>query len=139
MFCRQQVAELAENIQHFEHNRATLAVIGSGDPEYVSEFRKTTGYEGLLFSDPSLAVFSFLGFSKRLLGLMGIRSVFKAVSALRQGHRQGPIQGSALQLGGAVVIDVSGVVRYFFSSRTAGDHPHIDDLIKAAGATWPAG
>lgn len=62
---------------------------------------------------------------------MNIRAVFKAASALKQGHRQGSVQGSALQLGGSLVIDVSGVVRYFFAGSKPSDHPDIDDLLGA--------
>lgn len=98
---------------------------------YFREFRKVTGYRGLLFSDPSLAVFSLLGFSSGLSGFLGLRPVFKAISALKQGHRQGSVQGSTLQLGGAVVIDPSGSVRYFYAAPKAGDHPEIDELIQA--------
>ena len=125
------MAELAENAQNFIDKGLNLAVIGSGDTRHFSEFREKTRYEGLLFSDPSLAAFSLLGFSKGVSGFMSIRSIFKAASALKDGHRQGSVQGSTMQLGGAIVIDVSGSVRYFFSGRKAGDHPEIKDLLSA--------
>lgn len=133
MFCRQQVAELATQAKRFKDKNARLIVIGSGDARHFNEFRKVTGYKDLLFSDPSLTVFSMLKFSSSITGFMSINSVFKAVLALKNGHRQGAIQGSTMQLGGAVVIDASGVVRYFFAGKKAGDHPHIDDLIRAVG------
>ena len=131
MFCRQQVAELAQNEDRFEKKDADLVVIGSGDPVHFKEFREKTGYDGLLFTDPSLASFGAFGFSKGLMGFMSITSLSKAASALKQGHRQGSIQGSTLQLGGAIVVDSSGTVRYFFAGRKAGDHPDVDDLLKA--------
>ena len=59
-------------------------------------------------------------------------SVFKAASAFKQGHRQGAIQGSTLQLGGAVIVDVSGAVLYFFAGKKAGDHPRVDELLAAS-------
>lgn len=104
-------------------------VIGSGDPGHFQKFREKTGYDGLLFSDPSLKTFSVLGFSNGLKGVMSIGSVFKAALALKKGHRPGSIQGSTLQLGGAVVIDDSGAVCYFFSSSKAGDHPDVEQLL----------
>ena len=107
-----------------------LVIIGSGDPVHFTEFREKTGYSGLLFSDPSLKTFLALGFSNGLKGFVSIGSVFKAASALKQGHRQGSIQGSRFQLGGAIVVDTSGTVRYFFSSEKAGDHPTVDDLLR---------
>ena len=86
----------------------------------------------MLFSDPLLAAFSVLGFSNKLMGLVSLGSVIKGASALKQGHRQGPIQGSTLQLGGAIVVDASGSVRYFFAGKKAGDHPKIDALLRGA-------
>lgn len=106
-------------------------VIGSGDPGHFPEFREKTGYGGLLFTDLYLKTFSVLGFKNGLMGFMSIGSVIKAASALKQGHRQGSIQGSTLQLGGAVVIDNFGTVRYFFAGSKAGDHPKISELLRA--------
>lgn len=125
------MAELAENAQSFHDKGVELAVVGSGEPRYFNEFRKITGYGGLLFSDPGLAAFSFLGFSKGLAGFMSLGSAFKAASALKKGHRQGSVQGSTMQIGGAVLIDASSTIRYFFSGRKAGDHPKIDELVSA--------
>lgn len=115
----------------FYNKNADLVVIGSGDPAHFPEFRKRTGYDGLLFSDPSLKAFSVLGFSNGLKGFMSMKSIFKAASALKQGHRQGSVQGSTLQLGGAVVIDTSGAVCYLFAGKKAGDHPEVDALLGA--------
>lgn len=131
MFCRQQVADLAEQADRFESSQAVLSIIGSGDPRHFEEFCKVTGYKGPLYADPSLDVYSFLGFSKGMTTVLGISPVFKAVSAFRKGHRQGSIQGSTFQLGGAVVIDTSGTLRYYFAGKKAGDHPAADDLIRA--------
>lgn len=136
MFCRQQVAELAENSQNFINKNLNLAVIGSGDTRHFKDFRRITGYEGLLFSDPSLSTFTFLGFSKGVAGFMSVSSIFKAASALKEGHRQGSVQGSTMQLGGTIVIDVSGAVRYFFSGKKTGDHPKIKELLSAVDDTY---
>lgn len=65
------------------------------------------------------------------MGFMSIRSVFKAASALTQGHRQGSIQGSTLPLDGAVVIDISGAVSYFFAGKKAGHQLDFDALLWA--------
>ncbi len=125
------MAELATQANRFKEKGAVLAVIGSGDPRYFKLFREITGYGGQLFSDPSLAAFSALNFSSSITGLMSINSMFKAMSAVANGYTPGSIQGSTMQLGGAVVIDPSGAVRYYFAGKKAGDHPSVDDLIRA--------
>lgn len=131
MFCRQQVAELARHAVEFERKKARLVVIGSGDPSHFKAFKHLTGYHGDLFADPARNAFSFLGFSSSVSGFMSVRAVLNAVSALKNGHRQGAIQGSPLQLGGAVAIDTSDTVCYFFAGKKAGDHPDVADLLAA--------
>ena len=60
-----------------------------------------------------------------------MKSIAKAASALKEGFRQGPVQGSVMQLGGAVAINPSNEVLFFYASSKAGDHPDIDHLIEA--------
>lgn len=126
------MAELAERESDFEKTGADLVVIGSGLPEHLDEFRKVTGYRGRLLTDPSRKAFRLLGFSGGVTGLISFKAVTGGLSALKEGHRQGPVQGSALQLGGAVVVDPEKGITWYFAGRKAGDHPKVDDLIKAA-------
>jgi len=68
---------------------------------------------------------------------MSIKSIPRVFSALKGGHKQGAIQGNTLQLGGAIIVDPSDTVRYYFASKKAGDHPEVEDLLEAADPqTW---
>ncbi len=125
------MAVLAKSASRFEKMNSTLVVIGSGDPIHFKEFRKTTDYHGELVSDTDRKVFAFLGFSSGLSGLMSIKAIPRVFSAMKSGYKQGAIQGNALQLGGAIVIDPSQTVRYFFTSQKAGDHPTADELLES--------
>jgi len=104
-------------------------VIGTGKAKHFKEFRNITGYGGRLYCDPSRKAFSLLGFSSSLTGIVGLGTSFKALSAMKQGFRQGKIQGNTLQLGGAIVIDTSENIQYFYAGKKAGDHPKINDLL----------
>lgn len=127
------MAELATHTQRFKDKNARLGVIGSGDPRHFKEFKEITGYKEQLFTDPLRKTFALLGFSNSITGFMSVNSLFKAVAALKNGHRQGAVQGSTLQLGGAVIIDSAASIRYYFAGRRAGDHPDIDALIRGIG------
>ncbi len=65
--------------------KADLAVIGSGDPAHFQKFREKTGYDGLLFSDPSLAAFSLLGFARQPQP-KGDNGVIKTMQQAGQGN-----------------------------------------------------
>jgi len=122
---------LAKSETRFKKKNANLVVIGSGKSHHFEEFRSATGYKGTLLSDLSRKAFELLGFSNGITGLMSIKSIPRVFSALRGGHKQGSIQGNTLQLGGAIIVDPSNTVRYYFASKKAGEHPAVKDLLEA--------
>ncbi|MCG8619382.1 MAG: AhpC/TSA family protein [Desulfobacterales bacterium] len=123
------MADLAENQNAFETRGLNLAVIGTGAPKHFNAFRAATGYKGLLFADPGRDAYGLLGFSNSISGLIGPSVLFRGLSALKSGHRQGGIQGNTLQLGGAAVISPEDELLYYFAERSAGEHPDIDDML----------
>ena len=53
------------------------------------------------------------------------------------GYKPGTIQGSALQLRGAVIVNPDGTVAYYYASAEAGDHPQVTDSLDALPAKQP--
>lgn len=103
----------------------------------MQELRQTTGYRGDLLTDPSRESFKILGFTGGISKVMSLKAFSRGLSALRAGYKPGTIQGSALQLGGAVIVCPDRTVAYYFSSAEAGDHPPIADLLDALSAKQP--
>lgn len=103
----------------------------------MQELRQTTGYRGELLTDPSRKSYKILGFTDGISKILSLKAFFRGFSALRAGHRPATIQGSALQLGGAVIVHPDATVAYYFSSAEAGDHPPIADLLEALSAKQP--
>lgn len=129
MFCRQQVAELAAHENDFARNNRHLVVIASSEPSALPGLREQTGYGGTLLADPALESFRFLGFGNSIAGLVGWQPFTGAIRALRAGYRPGAVRGDIMQLGGALVVDTAGRFLFRFSSRKAGDHPSIEQLL----------
>ena len=131
MLCRQQVAELAGREPEFTARNADLIVIGNGVPQHIEPFREATGYRGRLFTDPTLAVYKILDLKSGIGGMFGLKTVQQGFKAFRKGVSQEGIQGSALQLGGALVAGPGDTIHHFYRSREAGDHPPVDQLLAA--------
>ncbi|MFN2354723.1 MAG: peroxiredoxin-like family protein [Desulfopila sp.] len=131
MFCRQQVADLAGWQSDFSKNGAELVVIGCGEPGHIKEFRKVTGYGGKILTDPSREAFKILGLTSSLGGLLGRKMFSRAISALRQGVKPGSLQGNALQLGGAVIINSDESIQYIYRSVEAADDPPVREMLAA--------
>ena len=79
---------------------ATLQVIGNGAPMFMAGFRETTGYDGGLYTDPSLAVYQALELRRGWATILAPRAAKNAARALAGGFRQGRTQGDATQQGG---------------------------------------
>ena len=122
---------MAGHLGDFEKKQSDLIIIGSGSCSDIPEFRKITGYEGKILTDPSRATFAYLGLTSGVGGLLGLKTLSRGFSALRQGIKPGSLQGSALQLGGAVIIDKNGSVLYQFRSREAGEDPPVEEMLAA--------
>lgn len=122
---------MRDSLTLFEEKGSDLIIVGSGSYTHIEEFREITGFNGKIVTDPSRTTFTYLGLTCGIGGLMGLKTLSRGFSALRSGVKPGSIQGSALQLGGAVIIDQTGTVLYRFQSREAADDPPVDQMLAA--------
>ena len=120
---------MAKHQDSFSQKNCELAVIGSGAYTNIVEFKKITGYSGILLTDPSRKSYELLGFSSNIGGFFGMKTLAKGLSSLRQGFTPGLLQGSALQLGGSVILDQDGSVRYHFQSSEAGEDAPVEEML----------
>lgn len=125
------MADLTEYFDEFAGNNADLIVIGCGKPDHIEEFRDVTGYPGKIYTDSSRESFKVLGLTSSVGGLLGMKTLSRGFSAIRQGIKPGSLQGNALQMGGAVVITTDSEIRYLYQSREAGDDPPVVELLDA--------
>jgi hypothetical protein len=111
---------------------ARLVVVGNGPPVTIAGFRKTTGFTGELFTDPSRASYSAAAFRPGgVLRMLHPCAAVAAVRALLGGFKNGKIEGSAFQLGGVLVVRSSGELAFRYESKFAGDHPSSEAVLAA--------
>lgn len=113
---------------------ATLQVIGNGAPMFMAGFRETTGYDGNLYTDPSLAVYQALELRRGWATILDPRAAKNAARALAGGFRQGRTQGDATQQGGVLVVARDGTIRFRHADRVAGDGPPVATVLAALTA-----
>lgn len=132
MFCREHVVQV-----HRERDRiqgADLVVIGNGSPNFIAGFREETGWQGPLYTDPSLSVFAAAQLLRGVRHTLSPASIGRAVRTLARGFRQGRTQGNPWQQGGVVVIAPSqqgGKVVWRHTSHSAGDNAPVQDILRA--------
>ena len=131
MISQRQVADLNNNMKAFQLINVQLVVIGNGPEKFIMPFRKSTRYMGPLFTDPSLKTHNILGFKKGIASLVGFDPLKAGIRALGTGYLQKGIQGPPLQQGGVLVVGPGNFVHYLYRSKKAGDHPSMEDVLKA--------
>lgn len=125
--------QLHHAIEQIRATGAELYVIGNGAPMFIAGLRETTGFQGPVYTDPTLAVYDAAHLVRGLATVLTLGAVRRTIGALRRGFRQGRTQGSALQQGGALVIAPGGRLLWQFASTGPGDHPSVAQLIAALG------
>ncbi len=128
------MVQLHREIENLRATGAELQVIGNGAPMFIAGFRETTGYDGPLYTDPSLAVFQAAELRSGLRTVLTLGTLTRTVGALRRGFRQGRTQGSAMQQGGVLVIAPDGRVLWQHVSAGPGDNATAAEIIAAIGA-----
>ena len=110
-----------------------LNVVGNGPPMFIAGFRETTGYDGPLYTDPSLEVYRAAELQSGLRTVLNVASLSRTIGSLRRGFRQGRTHGSALQQGGVLVIAPGGKVLWHHVSKGPGDNATAAEIIAAVG------
>jgi hypothetical protein len=121
---------------HRDHDKLTaagvdLAVIGNGTPNFIAGFREQTGYQGALYTDPTLALYRAAQLKRGITKTLDPRALGKTIAAFRNGHRQGRTQGDAWQQGGVLVVAPDGRVLWHHASERPGDNATVAQIVAA--------
>lgn len=105
-----------------------LVVVGNGAPMFIAGFRETTGYDGPIYTDPSLEVYKAAQLKRGVGTVLTFGAAKATIGSLRRGFRQGKTQGDATQQGGVLVIARDGRVLYHHISDHPGDNASPEDI-----------
>jgi dehydrogenase/reductase SDR family protein 12 len=110
---------------------AELAIVGNGAVHFAAAFREDFGLDGPLLVDPELRAYRAAGLRRGRVALLSPRLPLNALRALRKGYRQQGVQGDPWQLGGVLVVRPGGELTFRHTSREAGDHPAVEEVLHA--------
>jgi len=131
MFCREQVAQLCDHLSEIRAKGAELVVVGNGQPFQARAFRDERKLDFPLLVDPGLKAYKAAGLKRGALLTLNPMTALRGVRAMKDGFRQGLMEGDPWQQGGAFVIGKDGGVRFAFVSSGAGVHAEPADLLAA--------
>jgi hypothetical protein len=110
---------------------AELIVIGNGAPHFIAGFREITGYDGKLYTDPSLATFEAAEMKRGVASVLNVRAGINTLKAFARGGTQGTTKGDTWQQGGVLVIAPGGEIKWHYASARPGDNPSVDRMVEA--------
>jgi hypothetical protein len=125
------VVQLHREIDSITNAGADVFVIGNGSPSFIEGFREQTKYEGVIYTDPSLAVFTAAQLERGVLKTLNPLALGKTLGAFARGHRQGLNQGDPWQQGGVLVIAAGGEVKWHHASERPGDNAEPSQIVAA--------
>lgn len=110
---------------------AELVVVGNGLPFQARAFRDERKLDFPLLVDQGLKAYKAAGLKRSALATLNPVTALRGLRAMKDGFRQGPMEGDPWQQGGAFVIGKDGEVKFSFVSSGAGNHPEPAELIAA--------
>jgi hypothetical protein len=109
-----------------------LHFVGNGNRHFARAFKDELEITCPLYVDTKLEAYGALQMKRGVASTLGAPATWKnAIRAMKSGFRQGPIRGDAWQLGGVLVVRTGGVIAYRHLSRAAGDHPPVEEALRA--------
>jgi hypothetical protein len=127
-----------EVLRHRAELEVRVVVVSFASPPALSAYRERFGLEdAVLLSDERRAAYSAFGFERgsRLRVWLDPRVWWSYARLLARGGRLERPDDDTLQLGGDVLVDADGVVRWIYPSRGPEDRPTPPELLDARRAT----
>jgi hypothetical protein len=151
--CQAYVEALAKiPDEAIEHAGTKIIVVGCGEPSLIDHYRATTKFRGLMYADPTRAVYTALGMTMRTLdgapkseqkksyvpSNVAMNTLESIVGALKQ-----PLSaitgknGNISQLGGEFILGPGKTCHFANRMKHTQDHMEVADLMKLVGVQYP--
>lgn len=134
IFCRQQIAEMAQVCDRIRSLGAEVFVIGHGTLEETRAFRDEQAPPFPVLTDPTRQAYCAVGMRRGPRTVLTPGVLVRSLAAWRRGFRQSRVAGDPLQQGGVLVVAPGGKEYFRFISREAGQHPPAEQVVAAIQA-----
>jgi len=123
------VAQLRQHSVQLEALQTRVVVISFGSALGAQAWLKETGAPFTFLLDPDRTAYRAYGLEHSLARSWGPRVWLRYAQLLLAGRQWRGIQGDSGQLGGDIVVDSSGVIRFVYRSHDPTDRPSIRQLL----------
>jgi len=114
---------LRDKVDEIHSLGAEMVIIGNGNAQFATSFKKKLNLTVPLYVDPSLASYNAAGLKRTKLGTLGPRNFLPALKALFTGNFQGKTQGDPYQQGGVFIVFPGDRLAYSYICKRSSDRP----------------
>jgi hypothetical protein len=121
-------------LDHQDELRVRVVVIAFAPADSLARYQRRQGLDGLLvLSDPERRAYQALEFGRGSIARVWLhpRLWLRYAQLLLQGRRPERAQDDTLQLGGDVLVDADGRIRWIYASKGPEDRPAISQIRRA--------
>jgi peroxiredoxin len=132
--CREHLLDV---LAHKDELGLRVIVVAFAPADVLAGYQRRLGLDDVLvLSDPDRRAYAAFGFGRGSVARVWLdpRVWWRYVSLIRRGRRPERVQEDTLQLGGDVLIDASGTVRWIYASRGPEDRPSLAAIAAARDA-----
>jgi peroxiredoxin len=123
---------LSDRRDEFEHKGAQIVAIGMGRPDMAAHFRETQGIPFPLIVDHDKKTYQAVQMRRgNLWDLVGPHNWVRYTKALVAGHGVAPPKQDPAQMGGVIVVDAEGDIRFVHRGEIPKDNPVVDEVLRA--------
>jgi peroxiredoxin len=131
--CAEQIEVLRPRIGELATLGVGVVIVGSGNADQLAGFIDREHLDGVAcFTDPERAAYRAAGLRRSRWGTFGPVALGQAARAFLHGHRNGRPQGDLHQQGGTLYITRAGIVGFYHSAASLGDHARLLDVVDVA-------
>ncbi len=109
---------------------AEMIIVGNGNSQFATAFKKKLNLTAPLYVDPSLASYNAAGLKRTKAGTLGARNWLPALKALFTGNFQGRTQGDPYQQGGVFIVFPGDGLVYSYISKRPSDRPPAKKIVE---------
>lgn len=132
MFCRQELARLADIQDQIRAKGATIAVISMSNPTEAKAICDERAPGVACYSDEPADSYDKFGVARAsALQAMGPQVWLAAMRASSQGYKQGKTMSDPLRLSGTFVVGTDQRLKLAYYARYAGDAPSNETILNA--------
>ncbi|MCB8961809.1 MAG: AhpC/TSA family protein [Ardenticatenales bacterium] len=113
-----------------KERRINVVAVSFGNPYWARAWLNETGAPFPVWLDPERQSYELLGLGRSFWHSWGPRQLWYYARAVLKGAEMHEYRGDTLQLGGDMIVDRTGRIRYLYRSQASTDRPPVAELLK---------